>query len=135
MEKILELIRQIGHLLQEQDCYKNYLSAKEANDNDENLQKSIGEFNIIKLSLDSELAKEDKDEEKLKTINEDMRKLYSEIMANESMQKYQTAKMELDKTVNGIYNVIAGAASGINPDELDFSESCSGDCSSCGGCH
>lgn len=135
MEKILELTRQIGHLLQEQDCFKNYIAAREANDTDENLQKQIGEFNIVKLSLDAELAKEDRDEDKLKSINEEMRALYSTIMENESMKNYQNAKMLLDKTVNGIYNVIAGSADGINPDELDFSESCGGDCATCGGCH
>lgn len=135
MEKILELSREIGHLIQNEDCYKDYVAAKKANDSDEDLQKWIGEFNIIKLSLDSELSKEEKDEAKLKSINEDMRKIYSNIMANESMQKFQSAKMALDKLVAGVYNVVSGAAGGLNPDDLTLDDSCSGDCSSCGGCH
>ncbi len=46
-------------------------------------KKHIGDFNLIKMNLDNEPSKEDKDEEKLKAINSDLRRVYADIMANE----------------------------------------------------
>ncbi len=135
MDEILKQARALGALIQNEECYKQYIHAKEVNDDDEELQKAIGEFNLIKMNLDTELSKEDKDEEKLKAINTQLREVYSDIMANESMQSFSVAKKQLDELVSGIYSVLIRCASGENPDEVDIQSGCSGDCSSCGGCH
>ncbi len=135
MDKILELSRELGKLLQQEQCYKDYMHAKDVNDNDENLQKEIGEFNIVKLSIDQELSREERDEQKFRELNEQLRRIYSNIMVNESMQAFQKSKAELDRLVAGIYSVIVKCAGGENPDEVNFEDGCSGNCSSCGGCH
>ncbi len=135
MEKLISKTRELGRLIQEQEAYKTYIAAKEANDNDEGLQTDIGEFNVMRLNLDVELNKEEKDESKLKQINEDMRAIYGKIMANESMIKYQESKKELDKVIEKIYGLILACAAGEDPDTAEISEGCSGNCGSCGGCH
>ncbi len=135
MDKILEATRELCKLIQAEDSFKSYVAAKEANDADEDLQKKIGEFNLIRISMDQELSKEDKDEEKIKAMNEELRAAYAAVISTESMQTFQVSKQELDKLVNGVYSVISRALQGENPDELEFIESCSGDCSGCSGCH
>ena len=94
MDKILELSRELGALLQSEQCYKDYMHAKDVNDNDEELQKQIGEFNLVKLSIDEELTKEERDEEKFRELNTKLRQIYSNIMVNESMQAFQKSKAE-----------------------------------------
>lgn len=135
MDAILEKTRELCKLIQAEESFKAYVSAKETNDADEDLQKKIGEFNLIRLSMDNELSKEDKDEEKIKELNENLRATYAAVISTDSMQSFQTAKQELDKLMNGIYGVISRALDGANPDELDFVQGCSGDCSGCSGCH
>lgn len=135
MDKILELSRELGALLQSEQCYKDYMHAKDVNDNDEELQKQIGEFNLVKLSIDEELTKEERDEEKFRELNTKLRQIYSNIMVNESMQAFQKSKAELDRLVAGIYSVIVKCASGEKPSEVTMEDGCSGNCSSCGGCH
>ena len=135
MDKILELSRELGKLLQQEQCYKDYMHAKDVNDNDENLQKEIGEFNLVKLSIDQELGREERDEQKFRELNEQLRRIYSNIMVNESMQAFQKSKADLDRLVAGIYSVIVKCAGGENPDEVTMEDGCSGNCSSCGGCH
>lgn len=135
MDKILELSRELGALLQNEQCYKDYMHAKDVNDNDEELQKQIGEFNLVKLSIDEELTKEERDEEKFRELNTKLRQIYSNIMVNESMQAFQKSKAELDRLVAGIYSVIVKCASGENPSEVTMEDGCSGNCGSCGGCH
>ena len=135
MDKILELSRESGALLQEERCYKDYMHAKDVNDNDEDLQKQIGEFNIVKLSIDEQLSKEERAEEKFRELNTKLRQIYSNIMVNESMQQFQKSKAELDRLVAGIYSVIVKCASGEHPSEVTMEDGCSGNCGSCGGCH
>ena len=135
MDKILEATRELCKLIQAEESFKAYVSAKEANDADEDLQKKIGEFNLIRLSMDQELSKEDKDEAKIKEMNEQLRSAYAAVISTGSMQTFQTAKQDLDKLVNGVYSIISRALQGENPDELEFVEGCSGDCSGCSGCH
>ena len=135
MDKILEATRELCKLIQADESFKAYVTAKEANDADEDLQKKIGEFNLVRLSMDQELSKEDKDEEKIKAMNEQLRAAYAAVVSTSSMADFQVAKQELDKLVNGVYGVISRALNGENPDELDFVQGCSGDCSGCSGCH
>ena len=135
MDEILKQTRILGKLIQNEECFKSYIAAKEKNDADEQLQKHIGDFNLIKMNLDNELSKEVKDEEKLKAINSDLRRVYADIMANESMQAFGTAKKELDTLISAIYSVLVKCAGGEDPETAEFETACGGDCSSCGGCH
>ena len=54
---IIELARQLGAAIQKEDAYVAYRAAKEANDADEKLQALIGEFNLQRMSLATELQK------------------------------------------------------------------------------
>ena len=86
------------------------------------------------MAINSETAKEEKDEEKLKELNKEIREVYARVMANPSMAAYNEAKTAMDKIINGIGAIVNMAAQGMNPDEYD-EHNCSGNCSSCGGCH
>lgn len=136
-EKLLELTKEIGRLIQSNEDYISYMNAKKQNDNDGALQKCIGEFNLLKFAIDEELVKsdEEKDEEKIKRLNDDLRRVYADIMVNNNMQEFQESKRKVDELVNKIYSVILQCASGMDPEEATFDDACTGDCSSCGGCH
>ena len=66
---IIETARQLGVAIQQDESFKRYIAAMQANDNSDQLQKLIGEFNLIRMQLDSELAKEEKDDSKVTEIN------------------------------------------------------------------
>ena len=51
---IIELTRQLGAAIQQTEEYKRFMTAKEKNDNDSQLQKQIGDFNLLKMQLDAE---------------------------------------------------------------------------------
>ena len=135
MDELLLKTRELGALLQKEPCFKAYIEAKKDNDADEELQEHIGQFNLIRLSMDEELNKEEKSEERLKSLNEELRGVYGKIMENESMQRFKAAKKELDGKVNAVYSLLIRCAGGEDPETAEFSEGCTGNCSSCGGCH
>jgi len=133
---IIELTRQLGVAIQHEESYIQFDAAKKANDADEALQNQIGEFNLVRMSLDNELASENKDDEKVKELNESLRSIYGKIMMSPSMIAYNEAKVSLDEMVNKINSFITLSINGEDPMTAELPEaSCSGSCSSCGGCH
>ncbi len=134
MADVIALARQLGHAIQEQEEYKTIMSAKDAADNDEALQALITEFNIKRVAINAEACKTDRDDETLKKLNEEMRTAYSDIMNNEHMKAYNDAKQAFDKVLQRVLAIVQQSAEGQDPDTTDFSEDCTHDCSTCGGC-
>lgn len=134
-DSIIKLAREMGHAIQAQDFYQNIQTAKANADADESLQQLIGDFNVKRVAINNEACKEDRDEETLRTLNDEMRSLYSQIMQNEHMSAYNNAKQDFDHVLQRVLAIITQSAQGEDPDTTDYSESCTHDCSTCGGCH
>lgn len=133
---IIELAREMGKNLQKDERYLSLQIAKQNSDEDQALQDAIGEFNLKRMAINNEAQKEDRDEEKLKTLNEELRTVYATIMQNSNMQAYNKAKEELDALIQRATAIISLSAEGENPETCDYdAASCGGNCGSCGGCH
>ena len=132
---VIQAAREMCVELTKDERFINYLEAKKANDNDKELQEQIGEFNLVRLSLDKALSSEEKDNAKIEELNGKIREIYTAIMANESMINYNNAKVELDDVIAQINQLISKTLSGADPLTCDASVSCGGNCGSCGGCH
>lgn len=136
---VIELTRQLGAALQQDERYLSYLSAKEKNDTDGELQNLIGEFNIVRMKYGQQMQKsEDEQNKELMTeLDGQMREIYGKIMSNENMNAYNDAKEAMDKLLNSINFIITMAANGEDPMTCPEEQphSCSGSCASCGGCH
>ncbi|MDD5924139.1 MAG: YlbF family regulator [Clostridia bacterium] len=132
---MIELAREIGRQIQKDEAYLNLKKAQEDSDNDTVLQELIGNFNLKRLAINNETAKEDKDNEKLIELNKELRVIYADIMRNENMTAYNNAKTEFDKKLARVMAIIQQSAQGEDPNTTDYVVSCSGDCSGCSGCH
>lgn len=133
---MIELAREIGKELQKDQKYLDLQVARQLSDEDEALQNAIGEFNLKRMAINNEVQKEDRSEEKLQKLNEELRTIYSGIMENENMVKYNNAKSELDTLVQRVTAIISMCAEGEDPATCDYdAASCGGNCASCGGCH
>lgn len=131
---IISLARDFAKKIQEDERYLRLDMAKTANDNDEELQNLIGEFNLKRMALNTEASKENADSEKVEELNKELMAVYSSIMENKNMAEYQNAKEQVDKFMNHINAILVAAVNGEDPDTVEEPHSCSGHCSSCGGC-
>ncbi len=125
---VIAMARELGAALQQSDEYTAYNVAKNAADGDEVLQEMIGEFNLKKLSLSTEVQKEEKDQKKLAALNEEVRSLYGRIMAHPTMAAYNTTKEELDRLLNFIQQIIVYSANGEDPATIEEETSCGSGC-------
>ena len=132
---IMTMARELGKALQADERYKAYMTAKENNDNDQELQKLIGEFNIIRMNINQEMSSPEKDEEKVKQLDQDMRSLYAQIMSRDGMVKFNEAQTALEQLVGDVQQIITMCANGEDPDTCQPSSGCSGSCATCSGCH
>lgn len=131
---IIELTRELGKLIQQETSYIKLKAAEKDADNDQELQNAIKEFNLKRLAINNETQKAEKDTEKLSKLNEEMQKIYADIMSNKNMIDYNEAKQEFDQITTRIMTIIQNCIDGDDPETTDYTPSCSGSCSTCGGC-
>ena len=97
-----------------------------------------GKLNLIQMSYQHEAAKDDANEEKLQAYDKEFSEVYAAVMANENMQKYEAARKAVDDMMNYLTQILAMCVQGEDPATCDpaaHEHNCSGECSSCGGCH
>ncbi|MGN0173037.1 MAG: YlbF family regulator [Acutalibacteraceae bacterium] len=134
--EILEITRKLGAAIQADETYKKFAEAKKTNDEDKELQDLIGEFNLIRMNVSKAMSDSEKDEEKIEKYNKELQECYKKVMANESMIAYNEAKTNLDAIINKVNTLIAMCIDGADPETVEIPDaSCTGSCSTCGGCH
>ena len=132
---IIEKARELGKLIQQEESYIALQKAQADADADMDLQNLIGDFNMKRMSINNEASKKDKDSDKLALLNSQMREDYSKIMSNKNMIAYNEAKGAFDMVANRVLAIVQQSAEGADPETADYStSSCSGSCSTCGGC-
>ena len=110
--------------------------ARQNSDNDEELQRLIGEFNLKRMAINNEATRENRDEEKLQRLNDELRGVYTQVMQNENMNLYNEAKELMDNMLKRINAIISISAEGGDPELADLTEeACGGSCAGCSGCH
>lgn len=130
---IIELTRQLGAAIQQEEAYKAFHAAKEANEKDDELNALIDKIQLIHMSYQHEAAKDDANEEKLAAYDKEFSEVYKEVMSNPRMQAFEQAKQGLDSLMKTITGILTLSAQGEDPATCEY-QSCGGDCSSCGGC-
>ena len=111
----IDLFKRAAMALQTDSRYLAMDQARKMNDKDEELQNLIGEFNLARMDLNNE---------------------YGKIMADDGMVAYNEAKRDCEALVNYIDAIINTAMNGGDPMTVqEPSASCTGSCSTCGGCH
>lgn len=134
--EILEATRVLGKAIQSDNTYKKFVEAKKNNDDDRELQDLIGEFNLIRLNVSNAMTDPEKDEKKIEEYNNQLQECYKKVMANSSMIAYNEAKTALDGIVNKVNTLLSMIIEGADPDTVEIPDaSCTGSCSTCGGCH
>ena len=125
MDKILELTKDLAHEIQMDERFVRMQLAQQAADADEGLQTLIGDFNLKRMALATETAKDDdkKDPDKMKKLDEELRALYAEVMSNENMKAFNVAKAGMDELMNGVSRILTLAAQGVDPDSADMEAS------------
>ncbi len=133
---VIKAARNLGSAMQEDQRFVEYAKAKLALDKDEELQNKVGEFNIARMNIERLGESEERDEEKFRAANLELREIYDAIMSNETMKAYNDAKLGVDKMLSDVMAIIQMCSEGADPETCEIPEGgCTGSCSTCAGCH
>ena len=133
---IMEMTRELGKAIQQDDRYTAYMLAKQANDEDKELQDDISRFEELRINLGTAMSEEDPDSDKIKELDTEIKALYQKIMKNPKMIVFSGAQQALEKLVSNVQQIISMCANGEDPETCQIPESgCTGSCASCAGCH
>ena len=134
---IIEITRQLGAAIQQDERYLAFHEARRTNEADTDLNDLINKIQLIHMSYQHEAAKDDANEEKLAAYDKEFSEVYQTVMANENMQKYEAARHAVDDMMNEITAILSLCVQGEDPKTCHPQEEhhCSGECGSCGGCH
>lgn len=133
--EIIKMARELGKALQSDDRYTAYMLAKKKNDEDTELQNLIDSFDKKRSELNTAMCADDKDTDKIKALDTEIKETYTKIMSNPNMVFFSGAQSALEQLVTEINQIITMCANGEDPDTCEVQQSCSGSCSTCGGCH
>jgi len=111
---IIEMTRELGKALQQDDRYIAYNLAKQVNDEDTELQADIKKFEELRIEITTEMTKSDKDGDKLQQLDAQVKEVYEKVMANKNMQVFMAAQTALEALVNKIESALQAAV--INGD-------------------
>ncbi len=133
---IITMARELGKAIQQEEAYIKLHEVQSKADADSELQSLIGEFNLKRMAINNEASKKERDQDKLSSLNTEMREVYSKIMSNENMIAYNEAKDAFDAIANRVLAIVQQSSEGADPETADYSQSaCSGSCETCGGCY
>ena len=136
MNPVIDLARELGAAIQQDDRYLRMQIAQKAADDDQKLQSLIGEFNLKRMAVSEEMNKENSDQAKMDELSQTVRDLYQKIMDNESMKTYNATKPDFEQLMDAVVRIVTLSAQGEDPQSIpEHEESCGGDCGHCAGCH
>lgn len=113
---VIELTRELGKAIQQDDRYIAYNLAKQVNDNDSELQADIERFSQLRSDLSKAMSEENKDGDKLQKIDEELKAVYQKIMSNKNMIVFNAAQQALEGLINNVNQIISLCANGEDPD-------------------
>ena len=134
---VIEITRQLGEAIQQDERYIAFMEAKRANEEDMELNAMIGKLNLVQMAYQNESGKEAPDEKKLEEMDNEFRQLYGDIMLNENMKRYEEKKQTVDDMMNYLIGILSQCVNGADPatcEPVSADGECTGSCSTCGGC-
>jgi cell fate (sporulation/competence/biofilm development) regulator YlbF (YheA/YmcA/DUF963 family) len=135
---LITMAKEMGKEIQKTGEYAVFMQAKAASDSDEELQKMIEEYNLVRMNYHTEMQMQSRNPDKVAELDGKLKELYGKIMQNENMTKFNLAKNAVDQMMSQVTFVFMQALSGEDMDTLDVEAAlsgCSGSCDSCAGCH
>ncbi|MBE6738970.1 MAG: YlbF family regulator [Ruminococcaceae bacterium] len=133
---VIKAARNLGTAMQKDERFVEYAKTKLALDSNEELQDLVGKFNVARMNIERLGEQEERDEEKFREANLELREIYDSIMNNETMKAYNDAKLGVDKMLADVMAIIQMCSEGADPETCEIPEGgCTGSCSTCAGCH
>ncbi len=129
MEEILQKAKELGIMIAESGEFEMLKIAEERQLADTEAQKLMMEYAEKRDELSKKASAPDTTKEEFEGIKEQMQKEFEKMCQNENVKAYLDASSAFSNLINQVNSIIGYFVKGGEE------SGCSGNCSSCGGCH
>ncbi len=126
--EILAAVKSLCDLMKENGTYKRVTAAAEKYDSDPAITSAMTEYSVQQQALAAEYSKEERDDALCEAIQNRINEIYAAVIGTEVYEEYKKASDEYEEFYSAVLDEINYQLTGKR-------SSCTGDCSSCGGCH
>ena len=127
--EILSAAKKLTDLMKADNTYIAVMNAADKYNSDPEISSAMTEYSVQQQALSQEYAKETRDEELCEAIQARINELYNKIVSTAAYEEYKAASDEYQAFYSQVYDELNYQLTGKR------AGACSGDCSSCGGCH
>lgn len=128
--ELIEAIAKVGELIKTSEQHLAVAKASDAYAANDEIMKMLDEYKALQDALGVEMDKEDKDEAALKSVQDRMNEIFTTVTNSPVYVAFKDASDDYEEFTNAVYSELEYAVTGHRHDE-----SCTHDCSTCGGCH
>ena len=126
--EIMDIAEMLGEAIKNDERMLRLNSAKDAYDQDVELNKAMMEYEVQQKAMSYEYEKADKDMNLISEIQKKVDELYKKITENPVFIELDSAQADVNALMNEVNQKITMTITGVDP-------SCTHDCSTCHGCH
>ena len=130
MENVFQKTRELGDALLSCEVYQKMKEAEDKAMKNQEAAMLMGEMLEKRANIQAMMQKENPDPGALKRLSDEMDEIQEKLQMMDDIVTLTQARAEFNGLINQINQVLQFIVTG-RMDEGD----CSGDCSSCGGCH
>jgi len=134
VNEILELAQKLGQAIAESEEIQAFHEMEKIFNSDEEAQRVMNEYEAERAAMTVKAKEGGMTPENLQLFQSEMKKSMDKLMANATVREYLEAKSNFNDIVKKVNAIISYCIQGED-EEMAAEGGCSGNCSSCGGCH
>lgn len=134
MNEILELAQKLGQAIADSNEVKEFREMEAIFYGDEEAQRVMNEYEAERAAMTVKAKESGMTPETLQMFQQEMKKSMDKLMQNATVRAYLEAKSNFNEIVEKVNSIISFCIQGVDQ-EMAAEGGCSGNCSSCGGCH
>lgn len=131
MSKVTDCARALGEAIVDSDEYKNMQITEKAAMSDPDVAEAMGRFLELKEALGNVMHQEEPDPDLIASYGREMDEVQQRMNAMPAVDAMTASRQRFSEMMNQVNRILEFIVTG----EVEQGGGCSGNCSSCGGCH
>ena len=112
---VIEMTRQLGAAIQQDERYLAFQKAKTEADNDPNVSLMMSQIEAIRTQYQNEASSPAPNQETLQALDQSFQKVYQNLMSNDIMVRANQAGQEIDSLMQYVMQILSLCVNGEDP--------------------
>ena len=131
MSKVQDCARALGEAIVASEEYQNMQLCEKAAESDPAAAEAMGRYMELHAAINQEMGNEEPDAEKIARLGREMDEIQQTLSALPAVEEMTAARQRFSGLMDQVNKILEFIITG----DVQEGGGCSGNCSSCGGCH